>query len=51
MKQQFLRDKTDTIRLTVYQDNRAVIPTSATIVLQKPDGSDLQASVAVTAID
>ena len=50
MKQQFLEDKTDTIRLTVYQDNRPVVPSSATIVLRKPDGSSLQASVAVTAI-
>ncbi len=51
MKQQFLEDKTDTIRLTVYQDNRPVVPSSATIVLRKPDGSSLQTSVAVTAID
>ena len=51
MKQQFLRDKTDTIRLTVYQDNRAVVPTSATIELQTPNGSELQASVGVTAIN
>ena len=51
MKQQFLINQTDTIRLTVVQDNRGVIPSSATIVLQKPNGSELQESVAVTAID
>lgn len=48
MKQQFLEDKTDTVRLTVYQDNRAVVPSSAAIVLKKPDGSALQASAVAT---
>lgn len=48
MKQQFLKAKTDTIRLTVYQDNRAVVPSSAAIVLKKPDGSELQASAVAT---
>ena len=48
MKQQFLEAKTDTIRLTVYQDNRALIPTSGTIVLKKPGGGDLQASTAAS---
>ena len=48
MKQQFLEDIADTIRLTVYSDNRAIVPTSAAIVLKKPGGSVLQASVAAT---
>ena len=48
MKQQFLDSKADTIRLTVYQDNRALIPTSGTIVLKKPGGGDLQASTAAS---
>lgn len=51
MKQQFLKDQAGTISLTVYQDNRPVIPSSATIVLSTPSGGDLQASVSVTAID
>lgn len=48
MKQQFLVDKTDTIRLTVYDKNRPQIPTSATITLSKPDGGALQASASAT---
>jgi len=48
MKQQFLKGIADTIRLTVYDSNRSQIPTSATIVLSKPDGSALQASTAAT---
>jgi hypothetical protein len=50
-KQNFLEDKTDTIRLTVYDNNRPLIPSSANITLYKPDGTSLQAQVAVTAID
>lgn len=50
MKQQFLKAITDTIRLTVYDNNRPVVPTSATIILYNPDGAVLQTSVAVTAI-
>ena len=50
MKQQFLKGVTDTIRLTVYDNNRAQVPTSAKITLYKPDGSILQAQVSVTAI-
>jgi hypothetical protein len=52
MKQSFLEDKTDTIRLTIYSNNRPIVPTTAYITLYKP-GSDtaLQARVAVTAID
>jgi len=48
MKQQFLEDKTDTIRLTVYDSNRALIPSSGAIILYKPSGDVLQASTAVT---
>jgi len=48
MKQEFLKDIAGTIRLTVYQDNRPVIPSSATITLKKPDGSTLQASASAT---
>lgn len=48
MKQQFLKGKTDTIRLTVYDNNRSLIPTSGTVALYKPDGSALQAAAAVS---
>jgi len=44
MKQEFLKAKTGTIRLTVYDNNRAIIPTSAKITLYKTDGTtELQA--------
>jgi len=48
MKQQFLEGKTDTIRLTVYDNNRPQIPTSAKITLKKSDGSILQAQADAT---
>ncbi len=48
MKQQFLKGKTETIRLTVYQNNRPIIPTSGTVTLYNPSGSEIQASTAVT---
>lgn len=48
MKQQFLVDKTDTIRLTVYSGNRPVIPSSAYVTLYTPSGSELQAEAAAT---
>ena len=51
MKQEFLKAVADTIRITIYQDNRPVVPSSATITLLSPSGGTLQASVAVTAID
>lgn len=52
MKQQVLYQKTDTLRLTVYSNNRGIVPSSATITLYKTDGNtSLQSSVAVTAID
>lgn len=43
MKQQFLKAVTGTIRLTAYDKNRAVVPSSALVTLYKPDGSNLQA--------
>ena len=48
MKQSFLVDIADTIRVTIYADNRPQIPTSATITLYKPSGSVLQASASAT---
>lgn len=48
MKQEFLKGKADTIRLTVYQDNRPIVPTSANITLYKTGGSELQASTSVS---
>ncbi len=48
MKQQFLEAKTDTIRLTVYQNNIAAIPSAATIILKNPAGNDIQAETAAT---
>lgn len=43
MKQEFLKDTTDTIRLTIYDDNVAVVPTSAMVTLYSTGGSVLQA--------
>lgn len=48
MKQQFLKAKTGTISLTVYQNNYQVIPTSATITLYTPSGSTLQAEASAS---
>lgn len=48
MKQQFLKGKTDTIRLTVYDNNRPIIPASALITLYESDGSELQAQVSAS---
>lgn len=48
MKQQFLKAVADTIRLTVYDNNRPQIPTSGTVTLYKPDGSVLQAAAAIS---
>jgi len=48
MKQQFLKAVTDTIRVTVYSNNRPVIPTSAYVTLYKPEGSVLQAEATAT---
>lgn len=48
MKQQFLTDIADTIRVTAYNKNIAIVPSSATIILYKPDGAILQASASAT---
>ena len=48
MKQQFLENRTDTIRLTIYQDNRALVPTAATIILKNPAGNVIEAENAAT---
>lgn len=52
MKQEFLKGKADTIRITVYENNRPVVPSAATITIFKPGSTtELQAEIAVTAID
>lgn len=51
MKQQFLYQKTDTIRLTVYQSNRSIIPTSAQITLYKVDGNTVLQALATATVD
>lgn len=48
MKQQFLKAVADTIRLTVYDNNRPQIPASGTVALYKPDGGVLQTATAVS---
>jgi hypothetical protein len=49
MKQQFLEGKTNTIRLTVYDNNVAIVPTSAKVTLYKPTGGTaLQAQADAT---
>lgn len=48
MKQQFLVGKADTIRITIYSNNRPIIPTSANITIFNPSGSSLQAQTAAT---
>lgn len=49
MKQQFLFQKTDTLRLTIYKDNRPVVPAdSVKITLYKPDGDTLQAEASAS---
>ena len=48
MKQEFLKGVVGTIRLTIYSDNRAVVPTSGTVTLYTPSGGTLQAASAVT---
>ena len=43
MKQQFLKAKTGTLRLTAYGDNRPLVPAdSVTVTLYKPEGSALE---------
>jgi len=49
MKQQFLKDIAGTIRLTVYEKNRAQVPSSAFVTLYKSDGSSvLEAEASAT---
>jgi hypothetical protein len=48
VKQQYLTDKAGTLRLTIYSDNIAVVPSSATVTIYKSDGSSLQAETAAT---
>lgn len=48
MKQQFIEDISDTLRCTVYDGNRPIVPTSATVTLYTPSGSVLQAAAAAT---
>lgn len=48
MKQEFLKSKTDTIRITDYQDNRPRVPTSALITLYNPTGGLLQAQASAS---
>jgi len=43
LKQQFIKAKSDTIRLTVYQSNRPIVPTSAKVTLYTSNGGSLQA--------
>jgi hypothetical protein len=51
MKQQFLKAKTGTIRLTTYDKNRPQIPSSALITLYKNDGSTVIQAQASATID
>lgn len=49
MKQEFLKGVADTIRITPYENNRPVVPTSATVTLYKAGSlSELQAETAAT---
>jgi hypothetical protein len=48
MKQEFLKDRTDTIRMTDYENNRPRIPSAALITLFTPTGGTLQAQTAAS---
>lgn len=49
MKQQFIKDKISTIRMTVFDNNVAIIPSSAVVTLYKTDGTGiLQAQASAT---
>lgn len=49
MKQQFLKGKTGTIKLSIYSNNRPIVPSSAKITLYEPGGtSELQAQDTAT---
>lgn len=51
MKQQFLQGKTGTIRVTVYQNNRPIIPTSAKITLYKAGSTGVLQAQATAAVN
>lgn len=48
MKQQFLEDKAGTIKLSIYSNNRPIIPTSGYVTLYKSSGTELLARTAAT---
>lgn len=48
MKQQFIEDKTGTLRLSVYDKNFITTPSSATVTLYDPSGNVLQSAAAAT---
>ncbi len=49
MKQEFLKAKADTIRMTVYENNRPVVPSAATITLYKAGSTtELQAAASAS---
>lgn len=48
MKEQFLKDVADTIKITIYNQNIALVPTSGTVTLYNPYGTVIQTAVAVT---
>jgi len=51
MINQFLKAKTDTLKLTIYSNNWPIIPTAAYITLYDPAGKEIQARTAVTGIN
>ena len=51
MKQQFLKAIAGTIRLTAYDKNRSLVPTSALITLYKQDGSTVLQSQTSATVD
>ncbi|NCD17748.1 MAG: hypothetical protein EOL91_10665 [Actinobacteria bacterium] len=48
MKQEFLKDRIDTIRITDFEDNRPRIPSSATITIYDPYGKEIQAETSAS---
>lgn len=51
MKQQALYQKTDQLILNVYQGNRQIVPSSATITLYKSDGAGVLQAEATATVD
>ncbi|MFQ5717580.1 MAG: hypothetical protein ACE5GQ_10840, partial [Nitrospinales bacterium] len=47
---ELLKGKSETIRWTIFEDNRPVIPTSADITLRQPDQSEFPVPVAAAAM-